>query len=430
MTSCPNPISPMSPAIPVSVPTGKAVTVTDTSANLNSTAFSPTVIQKLTSIGVSSIVSSNGAKVSLNVVQTQALANAVLPITAAGGINVVVTDTAANVQALTAAQITALPKIGVTTMTVASGSNLALTVGQAAAVETIVSTVVLNSGTQNTVTDTAANIATLTSTQIAALNNLDVTQIKATDTTVNLTVAQGTALMNAGIPVAAPAGSVVDLSDRAALLQALSDNSIYGLQSVGVQGLVSNNGNVVFNASQTSDIVALKLSVSASGTNTVSETFTNSAVIASSSNGTGGGNLTLSTNSNSVTVNAGASALSVTAGGETIPVTHYATESITATGLTRDTFAFTSTFGQDTITGFLSGTAATHDLLQFSASAFGAGLTSANQQADLVALLAHSTNNSAGNAVITDIYGDSVTLNGVGKATLSLAANSVDFKFV
>ena len=100
-----------------------------------------------------------------------------------------------------------------------------------------------------------------------------------------------------------------------------------------------------------------------------------------------------------------------------------------ASGRANETFIFGPNFGQDTITGFLAGTAATHDLLEFNASAFGAGLTSANQSMDLQTLLAHTTNN-AGNAVITDMNLDTLTLTGVSKATLSLALNAVDFKFV
>jgi hypothetical protein len=102
---------------------------------------------------------------------------------------------------------------------------------------------------------------------------------------------------------------------------------------------------------------------------------------------------------------------------------------VMASGRANETFIFGPNFGQDTITGFLAGTAATHDLLQFNASAFGAGLTSANQSADLVALLAGTANNAAGSAVITE-HGDTLTLTGLSKATLSLAANAADFKFV
>jgi hypothetical protein len=260
------------------------------------------------------------------------------------------------------------------------------------------------------------------------LSNLNVTKINATNTTANLTVAQASALSSQGIPVTAPSGSVVEISDTAANLQAMSASTIYALPDVGISRLVSNNANVAFSAAQTTSISESNLIVSAPGTNTVSETLTSGAVIVSSSNGAGGGNLTLSTNSNGVTVNAGASSLNVSAGGERVPVTDYATEAITATGRTKDTFAFTHGFGQDTITGLLAGTSANHDLLQFEASAFGAGLTAANQGADLIALLANTS--GAGNAVISDIYGDHLTLNGVSKAALSLAANAVDFKFV
>jgi len=218
--------------------------------------------------------------------------------------------------------------------------------------------------------------------------------------------------------------------DTAAHLQALTVAQITGLSGIGVSALTSSSPTVTFNASQTSAILGSSLGLSALGTNTVYETFANGAVIGSASNGAGGGNLTLSSNSNGVTVNAGASALSVTAGGQTIPVTPYTTESINASGRTNDTFFFTPGFGNDTLTGFLSGAGATHDVLQFNASAFGAGLTSANQSADLVALLSGATSNAAGNIVITDLSGDTLTLNGVSKATLSLPANAVDFKFV
>ena len=405
----------------VSAPTGKTVTLTDTSANLNSAAFSTTVIQTLKSIGVAGIASSNGAAVTLNVAKSAALATAGLKIT---GANVTATDTAANLLTLTAAQISTLPTIGVSTVTVATGGNVNPTVAQGVAWGTISSTVQVNIGT-NVITDTAANIAALTTTQIAALNNLNSTQIKATDTTVNLTLAQAAALGNDGFSVSAPTGSAVQVSDTTTNLQALSNNAIYALPDSGVTKVVSSSGNVTYSAAQTSDFAALHLLLATTGANTASVTMANNGVVVSSA-----GSLTLSTNSNSITVSAGASALSVTQGSETVSLSPSSTEAITATGRTKDTFAFTSTFGQDSITGFLTGTASTHDILQFSASAFGTGLTSANPAADLTALLSHTTNNSAGYAVITDLNGDSVTLTGVSKSTLAIAANSVDFKFV
>jgi hypothetical protein len=280
-----------------------------------------------------------------------------------------------------------------------------------------------------TISDTAANIDKLTSSVVSTLSARHVTLINASDTSVALTADVAKALESASIRAAAPTG-LVTVSDTAAHLQALTTTQIGGLPAIGVTGLNSSNANVTFNATQTSAILASNLSLSASRTHTVAETFTNGAVIASGSNGTGGGNLTLSTNANGLTVNEGASAMSVTAGSETISLSPYATESITAKGHNSDTFLFTPGFGHDTIAGLLVGTGTTHDLLEFNASAFGAGLTSANHNADLAALLSDTANNAAGSAVITDINGDSLTLNGVSKATLSLAANAIDFKFV
>jgi hypothetical protein len=252
----------------------------------------------------------------------------------------------------------------------------------------------------------------------------------ATDATVNLTVAQAIALETANVPVAAPIASQVTISDTAAHLQALTAAQISGLLGIGVSGLNSSDVRVTFNASQTSAIVAASLSVSATGTASVSETFVNNAVIASASNGSGGGSLTLSTNSNGVTVSVGASALSVTAGAETIPLSPYPTESINATGHTNDTFVFTQGFGHDTITGFVA-TGVAHDLIQFEASMFNYLTSNMSQAQDVAAVLNPSNGSvttSGGNTTISDAAGDSLTLNSVTVATLT--GNPSAFKFV
>ena len=73
---------------------------------------------------------------------------------------------------------------------------------------------------------------------------------------------------------------------------------------------------------------------------------------------------------------------------------------------------------------------ATHDVLQFRASAFGAGLSGANPTADWNALVALMTQNSLGQAVVTDLSHDTITIAGVSKSTLSSTANAGDFRFV
>jgi hypothetical protein len=58
-------------------------------------------------------------------------------------------------------------------------------------------------------------------------------------------------------------------------------------------------------------------------------------------------------------------------------------------------------------------------VLTFEASAFG--LTATNQAQDLTALLTDTSDNTAGNAVITDVHGDALTLIGVSTSQLKAA---------
>ncbi|MBG0811752.1 hypothetical protein IY145_20580 [Methylosinus sp. H3A] len=114
-----------------------------------------------------------------------------------------------------------------------------------------------------------------------------------------------------------------------------------------------------------------------------------------------------------------------TAAGNAFTFGGHVSESITAFGLTDETFVFTPGAGQDILYGFVAGGGIGHDTLQFNASAFGAGLTAADQNADWQALLAHTANNAAGSAVIADVFGDSIILSGLSKA--SLTASDVRF---
>ena len=237
---------------------------------------------------------------------------------------IAVTDTAANV----AANIDAINVDShITSLNLTDDGTPALTLTIAQALNDTAALAEIASPYTITISDTAANIQTLTAAQITTLHNLHVSQISATDTNVGLTTAQAVALENQGVSVSAPGGSLVTVSDTAVHLQALTTQQIYGLPGmVGASGLTSTNANVTFSASQTSAILGAKLSVSAAGIYSVTEKFTSGAVISSSNQGSSGGALTLSTSANGLTVNVGASALSVTAGTETIPLNPHATE--------------------------------------------------------------------------------------------------------
>ena len=336
---------------------------------------------------------------------------------------VAVTDTAADV----AANLNGLNADGhVTSVTLTDAGQPTLTLTIAQVLSDTTALAEISSPYFIAIADTAANIQALTSAQITTLHAAGVSQIAATNGSVGLSAAQAVALENQFISVSTPTGALVTVSDTAANLQAMTTAQVYGLGMIEVDGLTSTNANVTFNAAQTSAILAAKLSVSASGSYSVTEKFTSGATIASSETGSSAGALTLSTKANGLTVNVGSSALSVTAGTETIPLQANSTESITATSRTTDAFVFAGGFGSDTITGFAA-TGANHDTLQFSASTFSYLTSGMSQAQDLAAVLSHATS-SGGTTTISDSLGDKLALSAISVATLT--ANPTDFKFV
>jgi len=408
--------------------------------------------------------------VALTGAQALALETADLKVTVPSGDKVTISDLAANIMALTTAQIAALPAAGVSAL-VATDRNVTLSVAQAVALESAALTLSLPAGDYTVLSDTAAHIDGLTAAQIADLSALHVTKISASDTSVALSVAQAVALEGADISVGAPTGSNVTLSDTAAHLETLTAAQITALPGLGVDELYSTNANVSYTAAQTSAILSRGLEVAATGSDTVTENFANgddlvysnglliqqktvnadgsydiayanvtgqtyssyeniynsagTRVAEAFDNLNGSGSLTL--HGNGLTVTSASGAESLTTGVDTFALNPHSVETITASGTTKDVFVYTPGFGQDAITGFLA-TGANHDLLQFNASSFSYLTPGESQAADLAAVLGNATQTAAGNTVITDSLGDSLTLNAVAKTTL--AANAADFKFV
>ena len=120
----------------VTAPSGSIVTVTDTRANLN--AMSTTTIAGLPALGVSGIVSTTGP-VTISVAQALALEGANLEITGPNGASVSVTlsDLASNLAGLTPSQFAALPATGVSAIAVSNAANLVLSVAQATALDDV-----------------------------------------------------------------------------------------------------------------------------------------------------------------------------------------------------------------------------------------------------------------------------------------------------
>ena len=108
---------------------------------------------------------------------------------------------------------------------------MTLDVAQALALEAAAITLPVPSGDIAAIADIAANIETLTPAQIASLTTLHVTQIKATDASVTLTVAQALALESAKVSLSLPTGDSAIVVDTAADLETLTAAQIASLSS-------------------------------------------------------------------------------------------------------------------------------------------------------------------------------------------------------
>jgi hypothetical protein len=94
------------------------------------------------------------------------------------------------------------------------------------------------------VLDTAANIRALTQAQINNLSTRGVHLIESSDTSVALSVKLAESLEAADMTVTAPAGLSVMLKSDKASIETLSTTTIAGLPALGVTSVVSTNGPV------------------------------------------------------------------------------------------------------------------------------------------------------------------------------------------
>ena len=155
------------------------------------------------------------------------------------------------------------------------------TIAQMLALNAAQSANLTTNGYALTALDSAVDIQSLTTVQIAGLASLQTSTVMADDTSVALTAAQVGALEAANLAVLAPAGDQVTVSDTGANLQSLTAAQIDGSALIGVSGIYDVGGNLSFNADQTSAIAANGLIVSDVGDDTISETFQSGGVIVS-----------------------------------------------------------------------------------------------------------------------------------------------------
>jgi hypothetical protein len=445
------------------------VTLTDLAANIfGASGLSLTQLAQLPSAGASAIKITD-ASVTLSVAQATALESAKLKVSVPTGDKVTLSDTPLNIMGLTGGAtgtIAALPATGVSA--VAASGNVTLSVAQATAFETAKLAITLPVGDYATLSDSAANLKTLTAAQIAGLSGLDVLKLNANDVTavpVTLSVAQAEALLTANIALTVQSGAPAIVYDTASNLETmltnLSATQLSNLRTdIGFTALEASN-SVSYTAAQTTALLNVGFNISEVGATTATENFSNGNYLIYQYNelvqqksvnadrtydiayysvtgkpyssyedlyNTGGkvaevqdvssglGNVILY--ANALTVSQASGSENITTGTDTFAVTPHATETTTATGRSNETFVFASGFGTDTLVGFLA-TSANHDLVELSTSMFAAGST-------VTSILNGATGTSS--PTITDLAGDTLTFSGVNKSTL--LANTGDFKLV
>ena len=405
----------------VSAPTGDVVTLSDTTTNED--ALTAAQITGLKAIGVT-VVAAN-ASVAMTVAQAIGVETIGLKISAPTGDVVTLSDTAANIDGLTAAQIGGLKAIGVTAIVV--NGSATLTSAQAEALETAGLKV-----SDPTLSDTAANIESLTATEIGRLDAIGVTAIAVTNGSVSFSVAQAIALETEALKVTVPTSDFVTLSDKAANIEKLTSTQIAGLAGIGVTAIAATDASVSLSVAQTSAVNTAGLSVSAPANDAVTEhnadgsydtvysgitgqAYTsyqsdyNSAgvLVAQAVNDTNGAGVT-TVYGNNLKISTSAGAESLTSGSDIFVYTPHAQETFSAAGTTNDVFTFKAGFGSDTISG-LGAAGANADSLNLA----GLFTSYASLQSHMVA--------SGSNTIITDAGGDKLTIVALSPSALTAA---------
>jgi hypothetical protein len=340
-----------------------------------------------------------------------------------------------------------------------------------------------------TIVDTAADLQALTATQITTLSSAGVTLLKASNADVAFTTAQKESLGAAGIALEQPysggTNEVLTYYSSGVLKTAqylgivgrpyTSYTATYGANGKPTSASYSNGTTVTwtYNANGSYDIAYAGVTgepytsytvdygangkpTSASYNNGMTATWTYNAdnsydsayagvtgqpyssyetvfntanvVVAAARNMTNGsGALVLYANGQTISSSSGA--LSVTSGTDAFNLTPHTTEAITATGKSSETFGYASGFGQSSITGLLAGGSAS-DVIDLNLSMFSRlSLSNTAAQNFAAVLSSGAAAQSGSNVTITDSAHDILTLVGVTTTTLSQNANSL-FKFL
>ena len=256
----------------VSVPSGSTAIVSDTAGNLQK--LTAAQISGLPAIGFAGIASTN-ASVTLSAAQALALEALGWTIAVPTGDTRKVSDTALAIEGLSAGEIQGLSGIGVTSVA-ATVSGVTLSVQQAVAFETANLTLTAPGGMSNAIADTAGDVEGLTAQEIAGLSNLHVAQIAATGS-LTLSTAQAGALVSAKIALNLPTGDGVAIVDTAGDIEGLTATQFAGLAGLGVTSITATGTSLALTTAEAVDLETggITVSVPSNSTAIVSDTAGN-----------------------------------------------------------------------------------------------------------------------------------------------------------
>ena len=228
-----------------SVPAGDTVTVAGSAYDIESLiAFLSErtgTLAELATAGISSFVATD-TSIQLSVADALSLEGSSITVDAPPGDTVTIADTAAHIETLTApsnaspGDIAGLPAVGVTAIA-ATDASVQLTVAQAVALEQAGIAVTAPSGDTVTISDTAVDIENMSKYQIAGLPAIGVSGVTATDASVVLDVEQALAFEEVSIPITAPPGDSVSVSDSEQQVDTLTPAEVAALPSIGISDI-------------------------------------------------------------------------------------------------------------------------------------------------------------------------------------------------
>jgi hypothetical protein len=263
-----------------------AVTTYDSPAAIE--ALTATQIEALHASGVTQFITSGA--VSLSVAQAQlfeALGMQINP-EASHFVTLSIQDSGAQIETLTAAQISALPNLSTDRFEgydgiVATSGSVTLSIAQALALAPVTS-VEASSGTVS-LQDTPADITALTAAQVQTLNQAGYSSIAATGSvTLDATEAEAIEGTNpgndppftTGLRIVPPSGDTVTLTDSASDIELMSATQLQGLPYIGVSAVNATGGSLALTVAQAEAVVPyLYISVPTNDTATISDSAAN-----------------------------------------------------------------------------------------------------------------------------------------------------------